>query len=185
MATIVGTLQVDLVANTATFTADLGKCKDGLNDFAKGAEDAGQRVDFSMREARGSLMLVEGELGTHLPREMNTLLASIPGLGEAFATMLPVIGIIAAIGLITRLYEAHEKAAEEISKGWDAIDSSSSDAMAHLEDKLLSVQAKADDLAGNHLGALKLSPWRILSLNSRRPRRQPTPCWQKWTATGL
>src|ERR1700730_8459627 len=116
MATIVGTLQVDLIANTATFTGDLGKAKAGLNDFEASAKSAGEGVDFSMSKAKGGLMLVEESIGVKLPRHLNALIAEIPGVGAAFAAMLPLIGVIAAVTIIFKLIEHHEKLAEAIHK---------------------------------------------------------------------
>lgn len=116
MPTIVGTLQVDLVANTATFTADLGKAGKGLDDFGKSASDAGKAVDFSMQQAKGGLMLAEESIGVHLPRHLNALIAQIPGVGAAFANMLPVLGVLAAITIIVKLIEKHEELAIAIHK---------------------------------------------------------------------
>jgi hypothetical protein len=158
---VIGTLTVDLVANTATFTADLGKAGNSLDGFGKSAKDAGEAMDFSMREARGSMMLMSEEFGVHIPRHLQALIAEIPGVGAAFSAMLPIVGVVAAIGIIGHLIEKHQEAAKEIAGGWESMGQTFSTTMAGLADKLLSVQQRADELRGDHLGALQLGLERI------------------------
>src|SRR5579862_9931492 len=118
---VVGTLTVDLVANTATFTADLSKAGNSLDGFGKQAEEAGEQVDFSMREARGSMMLLGEEIGVHIPRHLQALIAELPGVGVAFAEMLPLVGVIAAIGIIAKLIEKSDEAKGKMDATWAGI----------------------------------------------------------------
>jgi hypothetical protein len=103
----VGALIIKLQAETAEFRSDLGKVKSDLNDL----QDKGGQADgsFSFSEARGSLMLLEESIGVRLPRHLNSLIAQIPGVGAAFAMMLPLAGVAAAIAIVAKLIEAHEK----------------------------------------------------------------------------
>jgi hypothetical protein len=110
---------VDLVANTAQFSGDLGKASQDAENFGKTAAAAGEQVDFSMAEARGSTALLGEELGVHIPRHLQTLIAEIPGVGAAFATMLPIVGVVAAIGIIEKLIEKHAEAAQALASGWE------------------------------------------------------------------
>ena len=116
MPTVIGTLTVNLEANTASFTADLGKAGNSLENLSDKAGEAGDSMDFSMGKARGGLMLVEESVGVHLPRHLNALIAEIPGVGEAFSTMLPIIGVVAAIAVIAKLIEKHEELEKAIRK---------------------------------------------------------------------
>src|ERR1700704_1035417 len=100
MCPVVGTLTVDLVANTPTFTADLGKAGNSLDELGRKAKTAGKDLDFSMLAARGGMALMGEELGVHIPRPLQTLIAGIPGVGTAFATLLPIIGAVFAVELI-------------------------------------------------------------------------------------
>ncbi len=52
---VIGQLTVNLEANTAKFTGDLGKADAELKGFGRNVKDAGRDMEFSMREARGSL----------------------------------------------------------------------------------------------------------------------------------
>ena len=83
-----------------------------IKKVADDAKDAGQKIDYSFREARGGIMLVGEEIGVHLPRELAMLLAHIPAVGMAFSMMLPIIGVVAAIKVIGDLIEKHEQLAE-------------------------------------------------------------------------
>ena len=64
---LIGILTVDLVANTATFSGDLGKASGNLKVLADDAEAAGQKMDFSMQEARGSVVLWVMSLASTCP----------------------------------------------------------------------------------------------------------------------
>ena len=151
---VVGTLTVDLVANTATFTADLGKAGNSLDEFGQKAAQAGDTMDYSMREARGSLMLVSEEVGVHIPRHLQTLIAEIPGVGLAFAEMLPLVGVFAAIALLNELIVKGQEAKEKLAQGWDKLGMTTQEVFNSLDDQLLRVGIKADELAGNHINVL-------------------------------
>jgi hypothetical protein len=151
---VVGVLTVDLVANTTQFSGDMGQAAASAEQFGASAAQAGQAVDFSMRESRGSMMLMSEELGVHIPRHLQALIAQIPGVGVAFAEMLPIVGVIAAIAIISKLIEKTAEAKEKMSQGWDNFGVVSQNVFNALGDKILEVGKKADDLAGRHLEAL-------------------------------
>jgi hypothetical protein len=154
MANVVGTLTVDLVANTASFSGDLGKAAQSADSFGKSAENAGGRMDFSMREAKGSMMLLGEELGVHIPRHLQALIAEIPGIGAAFAEMLPIVGVVAAIAIIEKLITKAAEAKEKLTAGWNEFGTATQDVFNGLEDRLLRAGIKTDELAGRHLEAL-------------------------------
>src|SRR5665213_658818 len=127
MAISVGTLQVNLTASTAAFTTSLDQAgqsarKSGadiqkaFDQAATSSGAAGEKIGFSMLEAKGSMMLLGEEVGVRIPRHLQSLIATIPGVGSAFATMLPLIGVTAAIYLLIKLTDAHEKLAAAIRK---------------------------------------------------------------------
>jgi hypothetical protein len=151
---VVGTLTVDLVANTAQFSGDMGKASQAAEDFGKSASAAGEKVDFSMREAKGSMMLLGEEVGVHIPRHLQALIAQIPGVGLAFAEMLPIVGVIAAIAIIAKLIAKTDEAKEKMAQGWDNFGVTSLQVFNNLDDKMLKVGITADELAGKHLAAL-------------------------------
>jgi hypothetical protein len=112
----VGALIVRLQAETAQFREDMGKVKSDLADLKGGADQAGEGIATSMTKARGGLMLAEDAAGVRLPRALNTLLAGIPGVGAAFSAMLPVVGVLAAIEVVSKLAERHAALAAALRK---------------------------------------------------------------------
>jgi hypothetical protein len=154
MPNVVGTLTVNLEASTASFSGDLGKAAKSAEDFGKTASAAGERVEFSMMEARGGLAMMGEEVGVRIPRHLQTLIATIPGVGTAFATMLPLIGVIAAIGIIEKLIEKHKEAAKELAESIGAVDVAVEKSGANTRIELLKLSKEFDDLTGNHAKAL-------------------------------
>jgi hypothetical protein len=152
---VIGTLTVDLVANTAAFSGDMGKASKSAEDFGKGMKEAGHTAEYSMHEAKASMAIAGEELGIHLPRHIRALIAEIPMVGEAFAALLPIIGAAFSIKLIAEWYEAHEKAAHELEEAYAGFGINTQKVFNGLDDKLLSAGIKADELAGHHLAALK------------------------------
>jgi hypothetical protein len=151
---IVGTLTVNLEANTASFSGDLGKASRSAEDFGRSASAAGQQVEFSMREARGGIAMMGEELGVRIPRHLQMLAAEIPGVGMAFATMLPLIGVVAAIGIIEKLIEKHKEAAKAMAEAIGAVDVAVEKSGANTKIELLKLAKEFDDLTGNHAKAL-------------------------------
>jgi hypothetical protein len=151
---VIGTLVIDLEANTATFTGDLGNASQAVENFGASASEAGEQIDFSMREAKGSMMLLGEEVGVHIPRHLQTLIAEIPGVGVAFAEMLPLVGVIAAIALITKFIEKNDEAKTKMDNVWSSIAQSGEQSMDRLKLKTMEVEEQTQKLAGNYLGAL-------------------------------
>jgi predicted HicB family RNase H-like nuclease len=104
--------------------ADSSQAENAIKRLQGTTEEAGSKMSESFGEARGSLMLVEESLGVHIPRHLTSLIAEIPGVGTAFAAMLPLAGVLAAIGVIGHLIEKHEELQEALRKsGNEAVDS--------------------------------------------------------------
>jgi len=153
----IGKLTVKLQAETAEFSDDLGKVQGNLDDLADRSESAGGRVSGSMREGREGVMLLEEATGVHLPRALTSLIASIGPVGAAFTAMLPILGVVAAIEVVSKLVQAHEKAATAARELGNAeVDAGTKSTMVlqGLGDRLIEAGIKADELAGNHIGAL-------------------------------
>jgi hypothetical protein len=154
----VGALIVKLTAETAQFREDMGRVKSDLDDLKGSAGKAGEGIESSMQEARGGLMLVEDAVGVRLPRHLNSLIAQIPGVGAAFAMMLPIAGVAVAIKIISELIEKHHKLAEEAEQSGNAqknLAGTIGSVYSGLRDKLLQAGIAADELSGNHLAAVK------------------------------
>jgi hypothetical protein len=114
MAIKVGTLQVDLVANTASFTGPLDKAGQQAKKSAKDIQDGLNGMDLS--EARGGLMLVDDLIGVHMPRHAAAFVAEIPGFAAAFSAMFPVVAVAVAAKAIYEAVEGVAKHREELQK---------------------------------------------------------------------
>jgi hypothetical protein len=133
----------------------MGKVKSDLKDLGGSAGQAGDAMDYSMLKARGGLMIVESELGVHLPRALNTLIATIPGVGFAFSAMLPIIGVVAAVAIIEKLIQKQKELQDASSAAWGNLAGDTADALHKMDEELLESAAKIDDLNGNHVAALQ------------------------------
>jgi hypothetical protein len=154
----IGSLIVKLRCETAEFQSDMGKIQSDLDALKDKAGATGRGFSSGLGEARGGLMMVEESVGVKLPRHLNTLIAKIPGVGAAFAYMLPIAGVVVAIEIISKLIEKHNEAEEAMRKmGIASANAAVAGTlkMTDLNDKLVEAGIKADDLSGNHIAALR------------------------------
>jgi hypothetical protein len=152
----VGALIIKLQAETASFREDMGKVKGDLDDLKDKAGDAGEGFDSSMKSARGSLMMVEESVGVRLPRHLNTLIAEIPGVGAAFAMMLPIAGVVLAGELIHKLVEGHKSLEDSIhgnSAGWRELTEQSEKFHLSAEAAILGLKAHLEELTSGPLAS--------------------------------
>jgi hypothetical protein len=159
MAQPVWLLSVDLQTKTATFQtglADAAKAARGsFNDIKGGAGEMGGAVGYSTGEARHSVMLLGEEFGVHLPRALTTFIAGLGPIGPALEAAFPFLAIaVGATLLIEKLVKMHE-AGEKLTTDQLNFGTAANNALSTLDEKLLQVQIKADDLSGNHMAALK------------------------------
>jgi hypothetical protein len=115
-------------------------------------------MDYSFTQARGSLMLVENVAGVRIPRALNTLLAGIGPVGGAFAMMLPLVGVVAAVAIVEKLIAKHKEMAEEtaaIGQAENNLGATIENVFNSLDEKLLRAGIKSDELRGDHLAAVK------------------------------
>jgi hypothetical protein len=114
----VGALIIKLQAETAQFREDMGKVKSDLKDLENSSGSTGDAFDGSMRQSTGAVRLLSHELGVPLPRELSRLIASIPAVGAAFSAMLPLIGVVAAIAIISKLIDKQNELKRATQEAW-------------------------------------------------------------------
>jgi hypothetical protein len=68
--------------------------------------------------------------------------------------MLPIAGVIAAIGIIAELVSKHNEGLEKMREAQENFGAASANVFNSLDEKLLDAGIKADELAHDHLGAL-------------------------------
>lgn len=160
MAAPVWVLSVDLQTKTATFQsgmADAAKSARGaFNDIKSGAGDMGGAVNYSMGEARHSVMLLGEEFGVHLPRALSTFIAGLGPIGPALEMAFPFLAIAVGATLLiehlVKMHEAGEKLTEDQSKFGSAVET----AWNSLDQKIIQAKIRSDELRNDHLGALRL-----------------------------
>jgi hypothetical protein len=145
---VVGSLQVNVEANTATFVGDLGKASDAAEGFAG-------RTRGSMMESREAIRLVGEEVGVHLPRGLTNLISGIGPVGTAFSAMLPLAGVVAAVKILADLVQKQHETAEAAAHAWDGVDQAAASALGHVNQQLLRTDGELRTLTGDYLGALK------------------------------
>src|SRR5208282_568136 len=152
MSTLVRTLAVDVGNGQATFT--LHDAKSELDSFGRNVPDTQVQVDYSMGEARHSVMMLGEEMGVHLPRGVTTFIASLGPVGAALEAAFPFLAIIVgATQLIEHLTKLREEG-DKLGNAQQSFGTTVQTVFNNLDDKLLEAGIRADELAGNHLAAL-------------------------------
>jgi hypothetical protein len=160
MAQPVWVLSVDLQTKTATFQtglADAAKAARGsFGDIKGGAGEMGGTVNYSMMEARHSVMMLGEEFGVHLPRALTSFIASIGPLGAMLEAAFPFLAIaLGATLLIEHLVKMHE-AGEKLTEDQVKFGTAVQNAFNTLDEKILQARIRTDELRNDHLGALRL-----------------------------
>src|SRR5208337_4334240 len=102
MSDTIGALSVTLGLDSAKYTNGLRDAEEKTKSIGKSAERGFGGMESSAMKARGSLMLVSEELGVRIPRHLQRLIVAIPGVGAAFAAMLPLAGVAMAVRLLSK-----------------------------------------------------------------------------------
>ncbi len=165
MSAPVWVLSVDLQTKTATFTtglADAAKSARGsFQDIKASAQEMGDGVagasaltGHSMMEARHGVMMLGEEFGVHLPRGITMFIASLGPVGAAMEAAFPFLAIIlGATLLIEHLSKLHDEA-DKLADSQAGMAETIQSTFNKLDDKLLAVGIRADELSGDHLGKL-------------------------------
>jgi hypothetical protein len=129
-----------------------------LTKISPAAEEAGELTKKAMREAKGEAGLLGEMFGIHLPRHVRTFVAELPGVGTvlsaAFAATAVIFIVEALAKGIEKLVEWREEA-HKLELAHEQFGTAVAASFNTLDEKLLRAQIKADELAGDHLGALR------------------------------
>lgn len=158
MAQPVWVLSVDLQAKTATFQTGMSEAarsaRGAFDEIGGAAGQGGRRVGSGMMEARHSVMLLGEEFGVHIPRALATFIAGLGPIGAAMEAAFPFLAIaVGATLLIEHLVKMHE-AGEKLTEDQVKFGTAVNNAFNSLDNKILEAQKRADELRGDHLGAL-------------------------------
>src|ERR1035441_4309304 len=146
MAQPVWILSVNLETKTASFQtglADAAKAaRSSFGDIKGGAGEMGNTVNYSMGEARHSVMMLAEEFGVHLPRALTSFIASIGPLGAALEAAFPFLAIALGATLLiehlVKMHEAGEKLTDDQVKFGTAVNNAfnSLDISSSLRDRI-------------------------------------------------
>ncbi|MGH9553336.1 MAG: hypothetical protein ACRD3W_28405 [Terriglobales bacterium] len=109
MSNVISSLEVDLKLKSASFSRD-------MKNAAKNSQDFGKTAKESAEEAKGSLMLLGDTIGITIPRHLQTVIASIPGVGTALSAAFNSVAVLAFIDIVVKIIEKVQefrKAAQE------------------------------------------------------------------------
>ncbi len=91
---------------------NVGQLDDALSKAGDSAVGAGEEIDGAMEktkvsvgEARGEAMLLGEAFGVHLPRHVNSFIATLPGVGEALSAAFAATAVLFIIEAIVKLTE--------------------------------------------------------------------------------
>jgi hypothetical protein len=115
---VVGELRINMKLSTAAFFSELGKVPGKSKEAAQGIQDSFDKVSFG--ESRGGLIFIEDILGTKLPRHLNNLITTLPGVGAALSVAFPVLGAVLLIEKIVEFTTKFNEAQEKIKAGASA-----------------------------------------------------------------
>jgi hypothetical protein len=76
-----------------------------FNPAAEVVEEAGERMQFSMQEARGEVRLLGEEFGIRLPRHVSNFVAQLPGVGEAMSAAFSATAVLYLAGALVQATE--------------------------------------------------------------------------------
>jgi predicted RNA binding protein with dsRBD fold (UPF0201 family) len=151
-------LSVDLQTKTATFQSGLSdaakSARGAFTQIKSGAGDMGRETSGHMMEARHGVMLLGEEFGVHLPRALTSFIASIGPIGAAMEAAFPFLAIaVGATMLIEHLSKMREAGAK-LTEDQVKFGTSVQNVFNALDVKMLQAEKRADELRGDHLGAL-------------------------------
>jgi hypothetical protein len=118
----------------------------------------GTEVRGELNEARDTTELLGEAVGVRLPRAVGRFLADLPGVGTALNAAFGAFAIIFLIEWVAKGIEKIVEMREETHKlelAQETFGAAVANSFGSLDEKLLSAQIKADELAGDHFGALK------------------------------
>jgi hypothetical protein len=156
MSTEIGSVNVNLRLSLAQFKQDV---QDGTNAARAGTKAMADDVKVNSFEARGTLMLLGEEIGVHIPRHLQRMIADLPGVGSALQAAFSSVAVLAMIEILVKVVEKVQKWREEATKTaaeWTKLGietQKSSDAIRVANDQLEISIAK---LTGLPTGGLQL-----------------------------
>jgi len=158
MAAPVWVLSVDLQTKTATFQSGMAdaarSARGAFSEIKDGAQTMGRETGGSMMEARHGVMLLGEEFGIRLPRALTTFIASLGPIGAAMETAFPFLAIAVGATLLLQHLSKVREEGEKLTESQASFGHTVANVFNSWGAKLLEAGIRADELNGDHLGAL-------------------------------
>ncbi|MBB6144713.1 hypothetical protein HNQ77_002669 [Silvibacterium bohemicum] len=154
---------VNLVLNSASYSAAIKDAQRQIDTFAGKARGAGHSTVSSMQASSAAIRTLEGGMANNV-RAVERFITMIPGVGKALQTAFPLIGGLAFAGLLVRLgTELNEfirkanQVPQALLNGFRELSTSSLLANDELRKTNDTLQAQIDKLSGRHENTLALT----------------------------
>lgn len=141
----VGTLTVNLIANTASFEGPMANAAKRARSTSKEIEGSFKGMDFG--DARGGLMLIDDLIGVHMPRHAAAFAAELPGIGMLMSAAFPIAAVAVVAKSIYEAAEAAKKHREELEKMAGQMDAATASIFKHAQSLQLDNLRMADQIA--------------------------------------
>src|SRR5580698_8878114 len=165
MSAPVWVLSVDLQAKTATFQTGLAdaarSARDSFKQVNQGASEMGESVGRGSLDVRHALGLVDNTIrGAHsmamvdlirMFKDSALVMGALPFAMTAAGFALVAELVVKGVQALNEYRQAAEKVKDETTKFHTSIQQT----FNALDERLLEAQKQADELSGNHLGALR------------------------------
>lgn len=132
--------------------ASVNKFSDSLDNVGVRGKKAGDDVNEGLSkidtgEARGGIMVLGEEIGVHLPRHVQALIATLPGLGAAFSLAFPILAIVAVGKAIEEFVQKADEAKKKLEEQAHAAVEASSSIKEHADQLTIDNHKLEDQLA--------------------------------------
>jgi hypothetical protein len=125
-----------------------------FSEIKTGSREMGAELGGHMGHARHGVMLLGEEFGVHLPRGITTFIASLGPVGAAMSAAFPFLAIAVGATLLLEHLAKVKEAGEKLTADQVSFAVACQNAFNQLDEKLLQAGIRADELSGNHFGAL-------------------------------
>src|SRR5581483_9610266 len=118
MSTQIGEVNINLRMSLAQFKQDT---RDGSAEATRASKQMADSFKEGSFEARGSLMLLGEEIGVHIPRHLQKVIADIPGVGTALTAAFTSVAALALIEVLVKIVEKNRATQEAVDKANEGV----------------------------------------------------------------
>jgi hypothetical protein len=132
--------------------------KEGFAETGNASQEAADKMNYSMTEARHSIMELGAETGVRMPRAVASFVASIAPVGSLLAAAFPVIAVVALIDVFSKAVDKIKEFSQSTEKeaaAWVAVDRAFLDSSDHIQQGIAEQQRRIIEYTQGPLAALE------------------------------